>query len=161
MKIYLLNHLADQFRGTIYRQTMFAEFEKMIHELSEKNIPLTADQFCEMYFELNSKYHGDSVNPDKLIQMEWARIPHFYYNFYVYKYATGLSAAAALSQNILSGDKAKLDAYMGFLKAGDSKDVLDIMRDAGVDLSTPEPVNMALGQFGETIKELSERLLAK
>jgi oligoendopeptidase F len=158
MKVYLLNHLADQFRGTIYRQTMFAEFEKMIHEHSEKSIPLTADKFCELYFELNAKYHGESVNPDKLIQMEWARIPHFYYNFYVYKYATGLSAAAALSKNILSGDKTKLDAYMGFLKAGDSKDVLDIMRDAGVDLSTPEPVNTALEQFEKTVGELSERL---
>jgi oligoendopeptidase F len=158
-KTYLLNHLADQIRGTIYRQTMFSEFEKSLHERSEKNIPLTAEELCESYFELNSKYHGDNVKPDQRIEMEWARIPHFYYNFYVYKYATGLSAAATLSQNILSGDQQKLEAYFGFLKAGDSKDVLDIMLDAGVDLRTPDPICNALLEFKEAVNELRRNLI--
>ncbi len=160
-KTYLLNHLADQARGTVYRQTMFAEFEKMIHELSANSEPLTPDSLSKLYFEINAKYHGDIVAPDKRIQMEWARIPHFYYNFYVYKYATGFSAASALSQNILSFDKSKLDAYLGFLKAGDSKDALDIMRDAGVDLSKPDPIDSTLKQFDATVNQLSERLLNK
>lgn len=155
---YLLCHLADQIRGTIYRQTMFAEFEKMIHEKSAESIPLSADLLSNEYFALNRKYHGDWVAPNQRIEMEWARIPHFYYNFYVYKYATGLSAAAQLSKNILSGDKDKLDAYLGFLKAGDSKDVLDIMKDAGVDLSTPAPVAAALDELDEAVELLAEKL---
>lgn len=158
VQAYLLCHLLDQIRGTIYRQTMFAEFEKHIHVLSEHKTPLTPDLLCADYFKLNSEYHGDNVKPDQRVELEWARIPHFYYNFYVYKYATGLSAAAELSQNILSGDARKLDDYIGFLKAGDSKDVLDIMRDAGVDLSTPEPVEAALDLFDRTVTQLDELL---
>jgi oligoendopeptidase F len=137
---------------------MFAEFEKMIHEKSAESIPLSADLLCSEYFALNRKYHGDWVAPNQRIEMEWARIPHFYYNFYVYKYATGLSAAAQLSKNILSGDKDKLEAYLGFLKAGDSKDVLDIMKDAGVDLSTPAPVAAALDELDEAVELLAEKL---
>lgn len=151
---YLICHLADEIRGTIYRQTMFAEFEKHIHELGAKSITLTADQLCHDYYQLNKDYFGAVINADQRIEMEWARIPHFYYNFYVYKYATGMSAAVKLSQNILSGDKKKLNDYLGFLKAGDSKDVLDIMKDAGVDLSTPEPVYAALDKFDETVSLL-------
>ncbi len=154
VRAYLLCHLLDQIRGTLYRQTMFAEFEKHIHGLAEQKVPLTPDMLCEDYFKLNAEYHGNNVAPDQRIEMEWARIPHFYYNFYVYKYATGISAAAALSKNILSGDKRKLEDYIGFLKAGDSKDVLDIMKDAGVDLSTPEPVIAALKLFDETVEQL-------
>eukprot|EP00831_Metopus_contortus_P030375 TRINITY_DN24902_c0_g2_i5.p1 TRINITY_DN24902_c0_g2~~TRINITY_DN24902_c0_g2_i5.p1 ORF type:complete len:607 (+),score=154.16 TRINITY_DN24902_c0_g2_i5:1556-3376(+) len=157
-RLYLLNHHADQFRGTIYRQTMFAEFEKIIHQKTEQGVPLTADELSKTYFELNKDYHGDVVKPDQRIEMEWARIPHFYYNFYVYKYATGLSAAAELSKNILSGDAGKLDAYLGFLKAGDTKDVLDIMKNAGVDLSSPEPVNVALEEFARTVEQLDKEL---
>ena len=157
-RLYLLNHHADQFRGTIYRQTMFAEFEKIIHQKAEQGIPLTADELSQSYFKLNNDYHGNIVKPDQRIEMEWARIPHFYYNFYVYKYATGLSAAAELSKNILSGDPGKLDAYLGFLKAGDTKDVLDIMKDAGVDLSSPEPVNVALEEFARTVEQLDKEL---
>jgi len=157
-KLYLLSHHADQFRGTIYRQTMFAEFEKMIHEKVEKEIPLTADELCQSYYELNKTYHAENVNPDQLVELEWARIPHFYYDFYVYKYATGLSAAAQLSKNILSGNAKKLEAYLGFLKAGSTKDVLDIMKDAGVDLSTPAPVDAALTEFGHTVEELAATL---
>jgi len=157
-RLYLLSHHADQFRGTIYRQTMFAEFEKMIHEKVEQDVPLTADELCKAYFELNRAYHAENVKPDQLIELEWARIPHFYYDFYVYKYATGLSAAAQLSQNILSGNPKKLNAYLGFLKAGCTKDVLDIMKDAGVDLSTPAPVDAALNRFGDTVDELAALL---
>ncbi len=157
-RLYLLNHHCDQFRGTIYRQTMFAEFEKLIHEKVENDIPLTADLLCEEYYNLNRKYHGDNVEPDQRINMEWSRIPHFYYDFYVYKYATGLSAAAELSRNILSGDQAKLNAYLGFLKAGDTKDVLNIMKDAGVDLSTPKPIDAALSEFSATVDQLAAEL---
>lgn len=157
-RAFLLGHLADEIRGTIYRQTMFAEFELLIHELTEAGTPLSADLLCEKYAELNILYYGPEVQPDPLIAMEWARIPHFYYNFYVYKYATGMSAAVKLAENLRSGDPAKREAYFGFLKAGDSKDVLDIMKDAGVDLSTPAPVDAALNFFGETVRELRKEL---
>lgn len=157
-RAFLLGHLLDEIRGTIYRQTMFAEFELLMHELSEAGEPLSADLLCEKYEELNALYYGPHVKPDKLISMEWARIPHFYYNFYVYKYATGMSAAIQLAENLRSGDPAKREAYFGFLKAGDSKDVLDIMKDAGVDLSTPAPIEAALKFFGKTVKELRQEL---
>ncbi len=158
VKAYLLCHLLDELRGTIYRQTQFAEFELWMHQQSEKSIPLNADMLSKKYFELNAEYYGKSVKPNQRIEMEWARIPHFYYNFYVYKYATGISAAVQLSRNILSGDAKKIKDYFGFLKAGDSKDVLDIMKDAGVDLSTPEPVHAALDLFNDTVVELKELL---
>jgi oligoendopeptidase F len=157
-KAYLLCHQADQIRGTVIRQTMFAEFEKFIHEQAEQHIPLTADLLSEEYFKLNKKYHGSIVDPNQLIEMEWARIPHFYYNFYVYKYATGLAAAGQLAQNILSGDAKKLAAYLGFLKAGDSKDPLEIMLDAGVDLTTPAPVEAILDTMQVAVDELREKL---
>ena len=159
VKAYLLCHLLDQLRGTIYRQTQFAEFELWMHQQSEQSIPLNADMLSEKYFELNAEYYGASVKPNQRIEMEWARIPHFYYNFYVYKYATGISAAVQLSRNILSGDAKKLKDYFGFLKAGDSKEVLDIMKDAGVDLSTPEPVHVALDLFNDTVDELRKLLI--
>lgn len=157
-RAYLYAHLADEIRATIYRQTMFAEFEKLIHEACQANIPLTADHLCEKYYALNAEYHGKNISADQDIELEWARIPHFYYNFYVYKYATGMSAALQLSRGLLSGDPAKQQAYLGFLKAGDSRDVLDIMRDAGVDLATPEPVDAALGFFRETVNNLRYEL---
>ena len=157
-RAFLLGHIADEIRGTIYRQTMFAEFELAMHEASASGTPLTADWLCEKYYELNKLYYGPHVEPDKLIELEWARIPHFYYNFYVYKYATGMSAALKLAANLRSGDPAKREAYFGFLKAGGSKDVLDIMRDAGVDLSTPAPVCDALDYFADVIKRLRKEL---
>jgi oligoendopeptidase F len=110
------------------------------------------------YLDLNTFYHGDSVRASEKIRMEWARIPHFYYNFYVYKYATGFSAAVAFSENILSGNNKKIEAYINFLKAGDSKDVLDILKDAGVDLSSPAPIKAALDKFAETLEMLKENL---
>lgn len=157
-RAFLYGHLADEIRGTIYRQTMFAEFELMVHELAESGVPLSADLLNEKYFELNKLYYGPEVEADPLTAVEWARIPHFYYNFYVYKYATGMSAAIKLAENLRSGDPAKREAYFGFLKAGDSKDVLDIMKDAGVDLSTPAPVAAALDYFSATVGRLRETL---
>jgi len=157
-KLYLQSHLADGIRGTVYRQTMFAEYEKLIHDNFEKGVPLTADSLTESYYELNKKYHGPKVKPDEGIGMEWARIPHFYYNFYVYKYATGFSAAAALSKGILEGNQKKIEAYLNFLKAGSTKDVLDIMKDAGVDLTTPKPVEDTLDLFADTVKQLKKGL---
>ncbi len=157
-RCYLLSHLANDIRSTVYRQTMFAEFELLIHELAAQGEPLTADLLSEKYYGLNRIYYGDAVEPDQDIELEWARIPHFYYNFYVYKYATGMSTALLLAKNILAGDPAKRDAYFGFLKAGDSKDVLDIMRDAGVDLSRPEPVENAVAQFGKIVGQLRKEM---
>ena len=146
-RAYLHAHLADEIRATIYRQTMFAEFEKLIHEACAAGTPLTADFLDENYYRLNALYHGPGIAADRDIALEWARIPHFYYNFYVYKYATGMSAAIQLSRGLLSGDPAKREAYLNFLKAGDSKDVLDILKDAGVDLTTPAPIRSALDFF--------------
>ncbi len=152
---YLYGHLADEIRGTIYRQTMFAEFEELIHSHCEKGTPLSADLLEKEYFKLNRLYYGSEVKPSRLIALEWARIPHFYYDFYVYKYATGMSAALKLAKDILSG---KTDRYFGFLSAGGSKDALDIMRDAGVDLSTPAPVHAALDYFGEIVDAMQKEL---
>jgi oligoendopeptidase F len=157
-KLYLLNHLCDEFKGTVFRQVQFAEFEKEIYEKVEKNIPLTVDELNRTYYDINKKYYGPGMTPDNKIEREWARIPHFYYNFYVYKYATGFSAAAYLSENILSGDKGKIDAYLGFLKAGSSKYPLDVLKDAGVDLTTPAPVLQALDKFEQTLNTLEELL---
>ena len=157
-RAYLYGHLLDEIRGTIYRQTMFAEFELELHRKAEAGIPLSADELTKRYYELNKLYYGDNVNADPLIGLEWARIPHFYYDFYVYKYATGMSAALVLARNLLSGDEKKREAYLNFLRAGDSKDVLDIMKDAGVDLSTPAPVAAALDYFGEIVGKLEREL---
>lgn len=154
-KAYLLNHLIDTIRGTLFRQTMFAEFERDIHAMAEAGEPLTADALSEHYFELNSFYHGPGVEPDRDIQYEWARIPHFHYDFYVYKYATGISAALSLAKKILEGNT---EGYFRFLKAGDSKEVIDIMKDAGVDFTTPAPVRDAMDVFAGQVKELKSCL---
>ncbi|MDD5697804.1 MAG: oligoendopeptidase F [Victivallaceae bacterium] len=154
VQAYLLCHLLNELRGTIYRQTQFAEFELWMHQQAEKSVPLNADLLSRKYFDLNARYYGAGAAAGRRIELEWARIPHFYYNFYVYKYATGISAAVELSRHILSGEARKIRAYFSFLKAGDSKDVLDIMKDAGVDLSTPEPVHAALDLFNTTVDQL-------
>lgn len=150
-KAYLLNQLLDDFRGTLFRQTMFAEFERDIYRRVENGEVLTADLLCGLYADLNARYHGPAVHNTPEIQYEWARIPHFHYGFYVYQYATGVSAAAAFAKHILAGDT---EPYLRFLSAGDSKDVIDIIREAGVDFSTPAPVESAIELFGKTLSSL-------
>jgi len=158
-KAYLLNHHLEDFRGTIFRQVMFAEFEKIIHQRIENNESLTTDDFCSIYYELNKKYFGEGVEVDKEIAMEWSRIPHFYNSFYVYKYATGFSAAIALSSQILKEGKPAVDRYINFLKSGGSDYPLELLKKAGVDLSTPEPIEAAMKHFEETLNELESLLL--
>ena len=153
-RAYLINHFLDQFKGTIYRQTMFAEFELEMGRMIEAGQSLTADALCEKYLALNKLYFGPDMVSDEAIALEWARIPHFFYNYYVYQYATGFSAAAALAERILSlGDEAVKD-YKRFLSGGCSTDPISLLKIAGVDMSTPEPVNAALRLFGELVEEL-------
>lgn len=157
-KLFVLNHYLEQFRGTVYRQTMFAEYERDIHAAAERGEALTADSLSKMYKALNEKYYGPSMISDDEIALEWARIPHFYYNFYVFQYATGFSAAIALSKKILEeGEKATED-YLSFLKAGNSDYPINVLRKAGVDMETKEPVDLALKLFGELVDEM-EKLL--
>ncbi len=157
-KAYLINYFMEQFRGTVYRQTMFAEFEKLMHEKQQQGIALTAQSISDEYYSLVKKYHGDNIVVDEEIQMEWARIPHFYTPFYVYQYATGFSAAIAISQRILKEGESAVKEYTEFLKGGSSKHPLDLLKIAGVDMSSPEPITQALKVFEGLIKELSEIL---
>lgn len=151
---YLLNHYLDSFKGTLFRQTMFAEFEKTAHDYCAQGKPLTAEALSQMYLELNQKYFGPDMEKDEEIAYEWMRIPHFYTPFYVYQYATGYSAAVALSAKILKEGKPAVDAYMSFLKGGESKDPIDLLKMAGVDMTTEKPVADALALFGELVAEL-------
>ncbi len=158
-RAYLINYYLEQFRTTLYRQTMFAEFEKITHQMVANNEPLTADALGEIYRSLNQKYFGPDLLIDDEIAMEWARIPHFYNAFYVYQYATGYSAAVALSTRILNEGEAALNDYLGFLQGGNSKDPIDLLKGAGVDMTTKEPVLQALQVFEELLDEI-ENLLA-
>lgn len=151
---YLLNHYLDSFKGTLFRQTMFAEFEKNAHDYCAQGKPLTAEALSQMYLELNQKYFGPDMEKDEEIAYEWMRIPHFYTPFYVYQYATGYSAAVALSAKILKEGKPAVDAYMSFLKGGESKDPIDLLKMAGVDMTTEKPVADALALFGELVTDL-------
>lgn len=151
---YLLNHYLDSFKGTLFRQTMFAEFEKTAHDYCAQGKPLTAEALSQMYLELNQKYFGPDMEKDEEIAYEWMRIPHFYTPFYVYQYATGYSAAVALSAKILKEGKPAVDAYMSFLKGGESKDPIDLLKMAGVDMTTEKSVADALALFGELVAEL-------
>jgi oligoendopeptidase F len=155
-KAYLLNHYLEEFRGTLFRQVMFAEFEKIVHNKIENGEALTADEFCSIYMDLNLKYFGKEVNVDSDISLEWARIPHFYSSFYVYKYATGLSAAASLSQQILNEGQPAVDRYINFLSSGGSDYPLELLKKAGVDLSTPKPVEDAMKTFSAVLDELEK-----
>lgn len=157
-KAYLLNHFIDQFKGTLFRQTMFAEFEKITHEMYAKGESLTAERLCAVYMDLNRKYFGGEMVSDPQIALEWARIPHFYTEFYVYQYATGFSCAIALSKRILEMGEAGVADYMKFLKGGCSKDPIELLKMAGVDISTPKPVEDALQLFEELVSELEELL---
>ena len=152
-KLFILNNLMDLFKGTIYRQTMFAEFEKEIYEDAEQDIPLTADYLNNKYYHLNQKYFGENVIVDEEIKYEWARIPHFYYNFYVYKYATGLSAACHIVNNILTGKENAVKDYKKFLSCGTTLNPIDSLKLAGVDLTQKEVVESAIKMFDDTIEE--------
>ncbi|WP_024621650.1 oligoendopeptidase F [Metaclostridioides mangenotii] len=157
-KIYLLNYYLEQFRTTVYRQTMFAEFEKITHAKIEEEEPLTAEEFTNIYYDLNKKYYSKSTVVDELIGLEWARIPHFYSNFYVYKYATGFSAASALSKQILTGEEAAKERYINFLKSGGSDFPLNQLRVAGVDMEKKESVEEAINVFKSLVDELEKEL---
>ncbi|MDD7266776.1 MAG: oligoendopeptidase F [Lachnospiraceae bacterium] len=158
VKAYLLNRYLDGVKGTVYRQTQFAEFEKLIHARAEVGQSLTVEDFCALYAEINSRYYGDAVTMDEDISYEWARIPHFYYNFYVYQYATGLSAATALANRILTGDPEKVQAYLNFLASGCSDTPIAVLQKAGVDMSTPQPIENCLETFADRLQELEALL---
>ena len=155
-RAYLINHYLDQFKGTIYRQTMFAEFELNIGRMVAEGKSLTADILSAEYKRLNEMYYGPDMVVDDYIAVEWARIPHFYYNYYVFQYATGYSAAIALSRKILDGGEKELNDYLGFLSGGCSKSPIDLLKGAGVDMTSPEPVNQALELFGKLLDEMEE-----
>lgn len=157
-KIFLINEKIEDIRTTLFRQTMFAEFELFIHESAEKNIPLTPSYLAQKYKELNAFYFGPDVVIDPEGEFEWARIPHFYYNFYVYQYATGLSAALALYQRVTQGGAAEREAYLGFLKAGSSAYPVEILQRAGVDMKKPDAVAAAIKHFSSLVGELEELL---
>ena len=153
-RAYLINHFLDQFKGTLYRQTMFAEFEMILGELVAQGRTLTADLLCSEYKKLNEFYYGPDIVVDDEIAMEWARIPHLYYNYYVFQYATGYSAAIALSRKILAEGESAVKDYLGFLSGGCSKSPIDLLKGAGVDMTSPEPVNQALNLFGQLLDEM-------
>ena len=153
-RAFLINRQIDAMRGTIIRQTMFAEFEKIAHHSVESGEPLTIQKLQEIYRQLLERYFGPDFTLDDELGLECLRIPHFYRAFYVYKYATGMSAAIALADRVLNGGKQELNAYLNFLKAGCSKDPLDLLRDAGVDMEKPNAVDTALAQFGKLVEEL-------
>ena len=155
-RAYLINHYLDQFKGTIYRQTMFAEFELNIGRMVGEGKSLTADALNSEYKRLNELYYGPDMVVDDNIAVEWARIPHFYYNYYVFQYATGYSAAIALSRKVLDGGEKELNDYLGFLSGGCSKSPIDLLKGAGVDMNSPEPVNQALELFGKLLDEMEE-----
>ncbi|NLK73338.1 MAG: oligoendopeptidase F [Clostridiales bacterium] len=152
-KMYLLNYFMEQFRGTLFRQTMFAEFEKMTHEAVEAGEVLTKDWLCNTYYDLNKFYYGNELIHDKAIQMEWARIPHFYSAFYVYKYATGYSAAIELSRKILDEGKIARNRYIDFLKSGNSNYPIELLKIAGVDMASPKPIRNAMKTFKELVEQ--------
>ena len=158
-RAYLINHFLDQFKGTVYRQTMFAEFELEMGRMAEASQSLTADVLCEKYHELNQLYFGPDMISDPGIALEWARIPHFFYNYYVFQYATGFSAAVAIANRILSEGAPAVADYKRFLSSGCKTDPISLLKIAGVDMSTPKPVNDALNMFGELIGEMESLVL--
>ncbi|MBP3427452.1 MAG: oligoendopeptidase F [Clostridia bacterium] len=157
-QIMLIGHLLEHFRTTVFRQTMFAEFEHKAHKMAEEGQTLTRDSLCEMYYGLNKLYYGGACKVDKEVAYEWMRIPHFYSSFYVYKYATGFCAAVAIARGILSGDKEKLANYRKFLSLGGSMPPIEELKVAGIDMSTPQPVCEALDYFAELVLQYRELL---
>lgn len=155
---YILNHFLEGFRGTIYRQCMFAEFERDISQINADGVALNAEVLSERYGKLCAEYFGPGIELDEEIKLEWSRIPHFYYNFYVYQYCIGFSAAIALSQRILSEGEPAVKDYIGYLSGGCSKTPIELLRGAGVDMATPDPVNAALKYFGQLVDQLEQEL---
>ena len=155
-RAYLINHFLEQFRTTLYRQTMFAEFEKLMGEAAESGQSLTADYLCKTYYDLNKLYYGENMVVDQGIAMEWARIPHFYYDYYVFQYATGFSAAIAIAMRILREGAPAVADYKKFLSSGGSQDPISLLKIAGVDMASPQPVNDALALFGQLLDEMEE-----
>ena len=158
VKAYLINYFLEQFRTTLYRQAMFAEFELKINEMVARGENLSADAMCKVYHDLNAFYYGEDVVIDEAIDLEWSRIPHFYMNYYVYQYATGFSAAMALSKKILNKEENAVENYLNFLKGGCSKSPIELLRGAGVDMASPKPVHEALALFDSLIDELDSLL---
>ena len=158
MKAYVLNQYLDGFKGTVFRQTQFAEFEAWIHEQDAAGQPLTADTMSDYYGALNQKFYGPDVAADPEIAYEWTRIPHFYYNFYVYQYATGEAAATSLAQGVLENNQA--ESYKEYLKAGSSANPLDVIRKAGVNMEKGDYLDAAFAVFAERLQQL-ETLLKK
>ncbi|MFS0644565.1 oligoendopeptidase F [Siminovitchia sp. 179-K 8D1 HS] len=158
-RLYLINHYLEGFRGTVFRQTMFAEFEHFIHQKAQEGVALTADFLTKEYYELNKKYFGgEHIHIDDEIGLEWSRIPHFYYNYYVYQYATGFSAATALSKQILEEGEPAVKRYVNFLKAGNSDYPIEVLKRAGVDMTTTEPIEAACKVFEEKLNEMEQLL---
>lgn len=160
-RAFLINEKIEDIRGTLFRQTMFAEFELWLHQAAEQNVPLTPKMLSDTYRGLISRYFGPRVIIDKEAESEWARIPHFYYNFYVFQYATGISAALALAERVCSGGKKEREDYLSFLKAGCSRYPIDILQSAGVDMRSPHPVASAIKTFGKWVDRLSKELEVK
>jgi len=158
-RLYLLNHFLEGFRGTVFRQTMFAEYEHLIHKKAQENEALTADLLTKEYYELNKKYFGEEdIEIDEEIGLEWSRIPHFYYNYYVYQYATGYSAATALSKQILTERQPAVDRYLDFLKSGSSDYPIEVLKKAGVDMTSSKPIEEACKVFEEKLNEMEALL---
>lgn len=155
-KAYLINYFLEQFRTTLYRQTMFAEFELLTHQMVEEGKSITADSLKKLYYDLNVQYYGNDIVVDDEIAIEWARIPHFYYNFYVYQYATSFSASMAISKQILEEGQPAVERYLKFLSGGCTKSPIELLKDAGIDMTTKEPIHQALQTFGGLIKEMDE-----
>ncbi|MCR5100037.1 MAG: oligoendopeptidase F [Butyrivibrio sp.] len=158
-KAYLINHYLESFKSTLYRQTMFEEFERKTNKMAEEGMPLTFDSLSKTYYDLNKQYFGNDMVSDELIAYEWCRIPHFYYNFYVYQYATSFSAAVAIAHRILEEGKPVVDKYFEFLKSGCTQDPVSLLKIAGVDLSTREPIDEALEVFGKAITDMETLML--
>ena len=155
---YVLNNFVESFRATLYRQCMFAEFERDVNEMNADGRGVTADALCERWGELNTQYFGDAVTVDDGIRLEWARIPHFYYGYYVYQYATSYAAAIAISNRILSEGAPAVEDYLGCLKGGSSMPPIELLRGAGVDMATSKPVEDALAYFSQLVDQLREEL---
>ncbi|BCM90460.1 oligoendopeptidase F, plasmid [Abditibacteriota bacterium] len=156
LQMYLLNQVAERFRQTLFRQTLFAEFELKIHEAVERNEPLTAQGMSEIYLQINRDYYGAEVEVDEIAAIEWARIPHFYYGYYVYQYATGISAAQGLARQILAEGDVAVERYLNFLRGGGSKTSIDLLKGAGVDMTTPAPIHAALDAFEDAVAQMEE-----